>query len=321
MQTKQSACGSLKPDRIQAGDEIRVIAPAESLALVNESRTQAALEYLTAKGFIVTFSKHSRELDFMNSSSISSRVADIHQAFLDERVKAVLTCLGGFNVNQILEDIDYSILRRHPKILCGYSDITALLHAVYAKTGLVTYHGPHFSTFGFETEREYTYEQFCACTMTAASYPLVPSVAAGAYVTIQSGACEGTILGGNLCTLNLLQGTEFMPEADDVVLFIEDDNIMGDYFPYEFDRNLQSLLQTSLGRHIRGMIIGRFEDSCRMTEMMIRHIVASKRQLSHIPIVFNADFGHIFPFATFPVGGRCRVKCGNDGVTINIMEH
>lgn len=321
MQTKQSQCKTLQPERLRVGDEIRVIAPSESLAVVWENRARAAMDYLIAKGFKVTFSQHSQELDPMNSSSILSRVADIHQAFFDDRVKAVLTCLGGFNVNQILEDIDYSILCKHPKILCGYSDITALLHAVYAKTGLITYHGPHFSTFGFESEREYTYESFRACTMSDAPYPLVPSTAAGAYAAIQSGACEGTILGGNLCTLNLLQGTEFMPEAENVVLFIEDDNIMGDYFPYEFDRNLQSLLQTSLGHHIRGLVIGRFEDSCRMTEAMVRQIVASKRQLRHIPIVFNADFGHVFPFATFPVGGWCQMQCGSDGVKIHVMEH
>ena len=71
---------------------------------------------------------------------------------LTTTLKAILTAIGGFNVNQILEHIDYEIIRQHPKILCGYSDITALLNAVYAKTGLITYHGAHFSTFGFDIE-------------------------------------------------------------------------------------------------------------------------------------------------------------------------
>ena len=141
---------------LQKGDEIRVIAPSRSLTIVRDEIFNKALCYLEQQGFHVTFSKHSREIDDWNSSSIQSRVDDIHEAFLDNNVKAILTAIGGFNVNQILEHIDYEIIRQHPKILCGYSDITALINAVYAKTGLITYHGAHFSTFGFEIEPEYT---------------------------------------------------------------------------------------------------------------------------------------------------------------------
>lgn len=98
----------------------------------------------------------------MNSSSIQSRVEDLHNAFLDKNVKAILTCIGGFNVNQILEYIDYSIIKNNPKIICGFSDITALINAIFAKTGLVTYHGTHFSSFGFEKDIEYTNQYFFA---------------------------------------------------------------------------------------------------------------------------------------------------------------
>ena len=141
--------------KLNQGDEIRVIAPSRSLSYVWEEKSNKALFCLEQQGFHVSFSKHSREIDDWNSSSIQSRVDDIHEAFLDNNVKAILTAIGGFNVNQILEHIDYEIIRQHPKILCGYSDITALLNAVYAKTGLITYHGAHFSTFGFEIEPEY----------------------------------------------------------------------------------------------------------------------------------------------------------------------
>ena len=117
-------------------------------------------------------------MDEWNSSSIQSRVDDIHKAFLDDKVKAILTAIGGFNVNQILEHIDYDIIRQHPKILCGYSDITALLHAVYAKTGLVSYHGAHFSTFGFDLEAEYTQKAFFDCVMNNDNITIHPSQAA-----------------------------------------------------------------------------------------------------------------------------------------------
>ena len=305
--------------KLKQGDEIRVIAPSRSLAAVWVEKYEKALAYLESQGFKVTFSKHCREMDEWNSSSIQSRVEDIHEAFLDDNVKVILTAIGGFNVNQILEYIDYDIIKQHPKILCGYSDITALLHAVYARTGLVTYNGAHFSTFGFDTEAEYTQKAFFDCVMNDDKITLHPSQTAKKYTVIQQGSCEGTIIGGNLCTLNLLQGTQFMPQTDDVVLFLEDNNIMGDYFKYEFDRNFQSLLQAYGTDNIRGVVFGRFDDSCKMSADVIRSIIADKLP-KDIPVLFGVDFGHVFPLITFPIGGKVRVEAFDDPV-IEIITH
>ncbi len=303
--------------RLQKGDEIRVISPSRSLCTVRENIFNNALKYLQNKGYHVTFSDNSNEIEYANSASIKSRVEDLHNAFLDKNVKAVLTSIGGFNANQILEYIDYSIIHDNPKVICGYSDITALLNAVYAKTGLVTYHGPHFSSFGFELNREYTNEYFEKCVVSSDEYSIVPSFEAGKYKVIQEGSCKGTIIGGNLCTLNLLQGTEFMPKIQDVILFLEDDNIMGDYFTQEFERNLQSLLQVKENK-ITGVVFGRFENNCNLTVEVITQIVKSKKQLKDIPIIFNADFGHVFPFFTFPIGGTAKITAKNNKVNITI---
>ena len=305
--------------KLKQGDEIRVIAPSRSLAAVWIEKYEKALAYLESQGFKVSFSKHSREMDEWNSSSIQSRVDDIHKAFLDDNVKAILTAIGGFNVNQILEHINYDIIRQHPKIFCGYSDITAMLHAVYVKTGLVTYHGAHFSTFGFDMEVGYTQKAFFDCVMNDEILTIKPSQTAKGYTVIQQGTCEGTIIGGNLCTLNLLQGTQFMPQTDDAVLFLEDDNIMGDYFVYEFDRNFQSLLQAFGTEKIKGVVFGRFDDSCKMSADVIKSIIADKLP-KDIPVVYGADFGHVFPMITFPIGGKVRVEAFDDPV-IEIITH
>lgn len=305
--------------KLQKGDEIRIIAPSRSLAIVRDEIFNKALFNLKNQGFHVTFSKHSSEKDDWNSSSIQSRVEDIHEAFLDNNVKAILTAIGGFNVNQILEHIDYDIIRQHPKILCGYSDITALLSAVYAKTDLVTYHGAHFSTFGFEIEPEYTQKSFFDCVMKEDNLTLKPSQNAKEYTVIQQGTCEGTIIGGNLCTFNLLQGTQFMPKADDIVLFLEDDNIMGDYFIYEFDRNFQSLLQAYGTERIKGVVFGRFDDSCKMSADVVKRIITNKLP-DDIPVLFGVDFGHVFPILTFPTGGKVRIEATNNPL-IEIIKH
>lgn len=307
-------------EKLKYGDEIRVIAPSSSLARVWKAVYDRALSYLESQGFKVTFSKNSREKNEFLSSCIQSRVDDINEAFLDKNVKMIITCIGGFNVNQILKHLDYSIIQANPKILCGYSDITALLHAVYAKTGLVTYHGPHFSTFGFNEEAEYTQKAFFDCLMRDDSFFIEPSQTASNYCLIQEGTCEGEIIGGNLCTLNLLQGTPYMPDLRDKVLFIEDDNITGQFFVYEFDRNLQSLLQVYGAETIRGIVFGRFDESCKLNEEVVKKIIKDKVD-SNIPVIFGADFGHVSPMITFPIGGTVRIEAKSDQISMEIINH
>lgn len=306
--------------KLRLGDEVRVVAPSRNLTEVRQDVHHHAVDFWRKEGFNLTFSKNSREIGKFHSSSIASRVEDIHEAFSDPNVKMVITCLGGFNCNQLLRHLDYDLIAKNPKILCGYSDITALHNAIYAKTGLVTYHGPHFSTFGFDRETEYTRQAFENCVIKDEPVTVVPSEAAVKYHTIQEGVCEGTIIGGNLCTLNLLQGTPYMPDISDKVLFLEDDNIMGEYFCYEFDRNLESLLQVEGADTIKGIIFGRFDDSCGLSVETITDIIRDKVP-SHIPVIFGADFGHVFPMITFPIGGSVRIRANQDKVEIVIVAH
>lgn len=307
------------PPRLEYGDEIRVIAPSGSLSRVRTDIYDHALSHLQAQGFKVSFSKNSREMNEFQSSEIRSRVDDIHEAFADKNVKMVITCIGGFNVNQILPHLNYTLIKENPKILCGFSDITALLHAVYTKTGLVTYHGPHFCTFGFDREAEYTQSYFYDCVMNNKEISVKPSETSGKYYIIQEGECEGNILGGNLCTLNLLQGTPYIPELRDKILFIEDDNIMGDYFIFEFDRNLQSLLQVYGADSIRGIVFGRFDASCKLDADVIQKIIKDKVS-PDIPVVFGVDFGHVFPMITYPIGGKVKISAKDKEIGITLFN-
>jgi muramoyltetrapeptide carboxypeptidase len=102
-----------------------------------------------------------------------------------------------------------------------------------------------------------------------------------------------------------------MPLADDIVLFVEDDNIMGDYFIYEFDRNFQSLLQAYRTEKVKGVVFGRFDDSCHMSADVVKSIIADKLT-KDIPVMFGVDFGHVFPMITFPIGGRVKMEATAD---------
>ncbi len=307
-------------NKLQPGDEIRVVAPSRSQAIIWEKTHHHAMNFWKNSGFNLTFSKNCRELDRYQSSSIASRVEDLHEAFRDPNVKMIISSVGGFNANQLLPYLDYDLIAQNPKILCGYSDITILENAIYAKTGLVTYSGPHYCTFGFDGEPEYTRKVFFDCLAKDEPLRITPSKTAKKYTVLQEGMCEGAVIGGNLCTINLLQGTPYMPNIRDKVLFVEDDNIMGEYFSCEFERNLQSLLQIEGADTVRGIVFGRFEESCGMTLERITDIIRDKVS-TNIPVISGVDFGHIFPIITFPIGGNVRIKASKDDIEIVFNSH
>ncbi|VVB74629.1 LD-carboxypeptidase [uncultured archaeon] len=163
------------PAKLCEGDEIRVISPARSMSIISEETRNLANERFAQMNLKVSFSKHVSEIDEFNSSSISSRIEDFHDAFSDKSVKAILTTVGGFNSNQLLKFIDFDLIKKNPKILCGYSDITALANSIYAKTGLVTYSGPHYSSFGIKYGTEYDIDYFKKCLMSKNSFKVMQS--------------------------------------------------------------------------------------------------------------------------------------------------
>jgi muramoyltetrapeptide carboxypeptidase len=272
----------------------------------------------------LTFGKHIEEIDDFASSSIESRIEDLHDAFLDTNVKGILTVIGGFNSNQLLREIDWSIIQSNPKVFCGFSDITALSNAMLAKTGLVTYSGVHYSTFGMEEYFEYSYEYFKKCLFDndviriesskewtddvwfMNQHNRSPIVNKG-WLVINKGVAEGRIVGGNLCTLNLLQGTEFMPDLNESVLFIEDDEETN---PVNFDRDLVSLIQQPGFSGVKGIVIGRFQLVSKVSDDLLIQIIKSKKELKNIPVIANVDFGHTNPIVTYPIGGTVSIIVG-----------
>ena len=218
----------------------RVIAPSTSMALVKGKQVEFAIERLTQLGFQVTFGKNVEDHDEFFSTSIEQRIEDLHQAFQNPNVKGILTAIGGYNANQLLKYIDYDLIKANPKVFCGYSDSTAIHAAIYKKTGLITYYGPFFSSFGMKSGFDYTLQSFLEAVTNDAPFDVNPSptwsddpwyseqedrtlVDQNGYLVLQEGTASGTLIGGNLSTLNLLQGTEYMPSLKDSILFIEDD--------------------------------------------------------------------------------------------------
>lgn len=323
------------PNKLKPGNTIAVISPSRSFAIIADESKKIANNRFRELDLKLSFGKHLNEINYFASSSIKSRVEDLHNAFSDKNVKAIITVIGGFNSNQLLKYIDWNLIKENPKIFCGFSDITALNNAIFQKTGLVTYSGPHYSSFGQKLYFDYTLDYFKRCFFSENLININPSefwsddswyknqenrslVKNNGWLIINKGAVAGTILGANLCTFNLLQGTEYFPDISDSVLFVEDDS---DSKPYTFDRDLQSLIHQPDFSKVKALVIGRFQKESEMTDKILIEIIKTKKELDKIPVIANVDFGHTDPKITFPIGGTCEISTSNDEAKIIITKH
>lgn len=322
------------PERLKAGAHIRVIAPSLSIAILSKETIQYATERFDEMGFALSFGKHVYEINQFGSSSIESRITDLHEAFADTSVDGVMTAIGGYNCNQLLEYIDWSLIQKNPKFFCGYSDITILNNAILAQTGLVTYYGPHFSTFGQKIFDQYTRDYFLQAATKKEPFLIEPATVWSndqwyldqdirnlqnneGYWVIQEGNARGMTIGGHLGTLCLLQGTSFMPSLADKIVILEEDAEPAN--PREFDRLLQAILQQSEAQKIAGVLIGRFERSYKMAKELLVEIIKTKKILQGKPVIANVDFGHTEPHCTLPVGDIVALKAEKNTVLIQML--
>lgn len=301
--------------KLKKGDHIRVISPSLSIqAIGGFNANVSAKEKLEELGFNVSFSSNYFEHDLFDSASIASRVEDLHEAFLDPSIDAVLATIGGFNCNELLPYLNYDLIAQNPKIFCGYSDTTALLNAIYTKTGMQTYMGPSYSSFKMKESQEYQSQSWLKA-VTQDDYDLVPSKEWSSdpwydptkprhfmpteWKVYKAGSASGTIIGGNLSTFGLLRGTPYAPQEENYILFMEEAE-EDDYI--EFARHLAALLQAY--PNPQAVIIGRFPKECEMTEEILLAILDKHPLLKTIPVLYDVDFAHTQPLFTITIGAQ-----------------
>lgn len=328
---------TIYPQKIKIGDETRVIVTSETLFApwITEELKEIAISKFRELGLKLSFGEHVSEINEFNSSSIESRISDLHNAFFDKNIKLIIAVTGGGNANQLLKYIDYSLIKNNPKIFCGYSDVNVLANAIYAKTGLISYSGPQFTSFGNKKDFDYLSEYFKKCLFSEELFDLNPSKKWSdddwdvdqenrkyfkneGYWIVNEGVAEGVILGGNQSTFNLLHGTEFMPSLKESLLFLEDDSEVN---AQTFDRDLYSIILQPGFEKVRGLVFGRFQKKSGITKDLLLKIIKGKKELNEIPIIANADFGHTTPMATFPIGGIGKIEVAKNDSKISIIKH
>jgi muramoyltetrapeptide carboxypeptidase LdcA involved in peptidoglycan recycling len=319
--------------QLRPSDEIRVIAPSMAWQKRQERRYDRARHLLETAGYRVTFGRRIAASERFGTASMADRLADLHEGYADKDVKAIMALHGGWSANALLPGIDWDLVRANPKPLIGFSDITVLLNAIHAKTGHINYLGPNFSSLGARRCLDYTWQQFRDVLTETEPLPLTksrewdrqrrePLRRTPPWKVLQPGTAEGRLLGGNIGTFYLLQGTGCFPAfTAPTILAIEDDDEAGSLTAREFDRRLESLLQVpGVRQAICGVLVGRFQPASRVTVPDIAYIVR-RLNLPDVPIIANVDFGHTRPLLTLPVGGTVSMAAAGQQATINLLRY
>jgi muramoyltetrapeptide carboxypeptidase len=306
----------IKPPRLRPGDRVGLVSPAT--AAFETEPTKIWVDALETLGFDVVLGDNYFARHGYFAGDDEARAADINAFFTDPDVRMIFA-RGGWGAPRLLPLLDYDMMRANPKVLLGYSDATALITAVHVKTGLVTFHGP-------SPLHLFSAEHFRRVIMNGEKYVLEnPRFNTGNTLvqtenrirTITPGKASGRILGGNLSLLTAVMGSEYLPDWEGSILFIED----VDEAVYRIDRMMTELALAGVLDRIRGFVFGRCTDcdpsggfgSLTMEEMIAEHI----KPLG-IPAFAGTMIGHIDAQFTIPLG--IDVEIDADAGTIELLE-
>jgi muramoyltetrapeptide carboxypeptidase LdcA involved in peptidoglycan recycling len=323
----------LVPKRVRKGDTVAVVSPSFGAVGRFPHRTERGIAYLESLGLRVRVMPHAAETAGWASSSAASRVVDIHEAFSDDQVTAIVCGIGGNHANQLLPLLDYDLIRRYPKIFQGYSDITVLHWALAKHAGLRTFYGPALVTQLAEypsvqtfTDRfmraawfsesllefwpapEWTDEHMEWADKTDLTRPRAMNPSSG-WVCVRPGAAEGWLMGGCIETLCWhVKGSDAWLDLDGAVLFLETSEEAPS--PAHVDAYLVDLENLGVFEQIRALVMGRpMSYSAEQTEQLWA-VVADRTSRSGIPVLANVDCSHTDPMLTLPMGTNVALDAG-----------
>lgn len=279
----------IKPNKLKSGDTIAIIATSGNVDL---EKINIAKEYLENKGYKVKLGKNiNKELRYLAGSD-EDRLEDLHWAFSNKNIDAILCARGGYGAIRLINKIDYEIIKNNPKIFCGFSDITALNAMFLKKSNLITFSGPMAqSDFSNETIDEYTQNEFFK-TLQNNNIQIKTSETQ----ILKEGNAEGILFGGNLATLASLCGQEFIPD-ENFIFFAEDLNENA----YKIDKYITQLLNIpTFKKNIKAILLGDFLDIDN--ENYLNEIFKDIANDLNIPAIKGYPFTHKQRKATIPYG-------------------
>lgn len=306
----------LKGKKLQKGDTIGLIGP--SGAVRTEGAIERAVETIRRAGFRVKLGESCGKKYGYLSGTDELRARDVNAMFADPQVDAIVCTRGGYGTMRMLDLLDYEAIRTHPKIFVGYSDITAMHIAMLEKSDLVTFHGPMpVSNWSDGPMEPFTRGSLFNTLMNGGPVGEIVNPEGYEKKTVNPGACEGLLVGGNLSLIVGLLGTPYELNTKDRILFIED---VGEK-TYAIDRMLTHLRLAGKFDDCAGVVLGDFKN-CEMEypgysftiEEIVRDVVAPCGK----PIFSGLQSGHCTPKLTLPFGVNCRMDA--DACTLTVLE-
>ena len=307
-----------KPLRLRAGATVGLVTPASNVP-ENEDLL-AAMDLVRSLGFEAKAAPNLRRRKQYLAGSDQQRADDLNGMFADDEVDAIFCVRGGYGSGRLLRDLDYQTIADNPKILMGYSDITAILNAIHVKTGMITYHGP----IAGDNFSSYTYEQFQRLLIEPRQVTRIAEPPAfeqqpgvvereNRLTPIVPGQAEGTLIGGNLSLLVTLLGTPYEPDFDGAILFMEDVSEP----PYSIDRMLTHLWLTGHLERTAGIVFGKFtDDGYDSNTLSMEQVLRERCEPLGIPTLRGAMIGHIEDQAVVPIGVYARLDVDDGMLTL-----
>jgi muramoyltetrapeptide carboxypeptidase len=331
----------LKAPRLCRGDTVGIVSPSWGGAGIFPHRVARGVAQLEALSYGVKLGRHALNSNGFVSDSAENRVSDLHDMFRDPSVRLILAAIGGDHSCHLLPLLDFELIRRNPKALVGFSDITVLNVAIWQATGLVTFNGPALLTDFAENPEllEYTRSGFLKAVAEAAAVGRVEPAAAwteemlawetkadlerpraltasDGWTWLKPGFGEGVLVGGCLESLQHLRGTPFWPDWSESVLFFETSENKPS--PAKVDALLMDYENMGVLENLRGLLVGRPMRYSLEEKAQLRGVILERTRRYDFPIVSDMDFGHTSPQFTLPIGCRARVDASSQ--TFEILE-
>ncbi|MGL4623911.1 MAG: S66 family peptidase [Culicoidibacterales bacterium] len=326
----------MQPSKLEVGDTIAIFSPSAAATAWAPKRTARARMYLETKGFKVLSGKLTAKQDCYRSGSIQERAEELNELLRNPEVNCIMATIGGMNSNSLLPYLDYEAFARNPKIIIGYSDVTAILLALYAKTGITTYYGPAFvASFGeFPPLVEQTYDYWAQIVMQDIQYPYQfqkPShwtderlewetqirgkqLVVNTWETVIPGCAQGRLIGGNLNTMQGFWGSEFFPEIRPGDILLIEDSLKD---AATIERSFSFLKVNGVFDRVGGILLGKHEQfddqgTGRKPSDILLEVIGE----TTIPILAEFDCCHTHPMLTLPLGSHVRVDATKQTVTL-----
>ena len=292
----------IKPKPLRRGDTIGLVGISGAMH-EPEVQYKEMMDAIDAMGYNVIEADSCREQYGYLSGTDASRARGLNRMFADDRVDAVVCMRGGYGVARMLDLVDFDVIRANPKILLGYSDITALHTAIHQKAGMVTLHGP-MPNQAWTNFDDFTRDSMVRALTSTEPLGRIQNPPGMAAQCVVPGRCEGLLVGGNLTLIASACGTPFALDATDKVLLLEDIN----EYIYRLDSMMTQLRQAGMFDACAGVVLGGFTNCTEEYEHYALHLEDIIRDIivpAGKPVLANLSIGHTPTKITVPLGVHC----------------